>query len=81
MRHRTLHFTHVFSGDGYSAGYYSYLWSEVMDADAFNAFTETGDVFSPVVADKLKRYIYSAGDTRDAAEAYTLCLLYTSRWV
>ena len=72
MRHRTLHFTHVFSGDGYSAGYYSYLWSEVMDADAFNAFTETGDVFSPAVAEKLKRYIYSAGDTRDAAEAYTL---------
>ncbi|MDX3806457.1 MAG: M3 family metallopeptidase [Bosea sp. (in: a-proteobacteria)] len=72
MRHRTPHFTHVFSGDGYSAGYYSYLWSEVMDADAFNAFTETGDVFSAAVAEKLKRYIYSAGDTRDAAEAYTL---------
>ncbi|WP_293798321.1 M3 family metallopeptidase [uncultured Bosea sp.] len=72
MRHRTPHFTHVFSGDGYSAGYYSYLWSEVMDADAFNAFTETGDVFSPAVAEKLKRYIYSAGDVRDAAEAYTL---------
>ncbi|MGO4175172.1 M3 family metallopeptidase [Bosea sp. TAF32] len=72
MRHRTPHFTHVFSGDGYSAGYYSYLWSEVMDADAFNAFTETGDVFSAQVAEKLKRYIYSAGDMRDAAEAYTL---------
>ena len=72
MRHRTPHFAHVFSGDGYSAGYYSYLWSEVMDADAFNAFTETGDVFSPAVAERLKRYIYSAGDTRDPAEAYTL---------
>ncbi|WNJ92479.1 M3 family metallopeptidase [Bosea sp. 685] len=72
MRHRTPHFTHVFSGDGYSAGYYSYLWSEVMDADAFNAFIEAGDVFAPVVANKLKRYIYSAGDTRDPAEAYTL---------
>ncbi|MGO4403929.1 M3 family metallopeptidase [Bosea sp. RAF48] len=72
MRHRTPHFTHVFSGDGYSAGYYSYLWSEVMDADAFNAFIETGDVFSAQLAEKLKRYIYSAGDTRDAAEAYTL---------
>lgn len=72
MRHRTPHFTHVFSGDGYSAGYYSYLWSEVMDADAFNAFVEAGDVFAPEVAGKLKRYIYSAGDTRDAAEAYTL---------
>ncbi|MFN3673768.1 MAG: M3 family metallopeptidase, partial [Bosea sp. (in: a-proteobacteria)] len=72
MRHRTPHFAHVFSGDGYSAGYYSYLWSEVMDADAFNAFIETGDVFSPEVAERLKRYIYSAGDTRDAAEAYRL---------
>jgi peptidyl-dipeptidase Dcp len=72
MRHRTPHFTHVFSGDGYSAGYYSYLWSEVMDADAFNAFVEAGDVFAPAVAAKLKRYIYSAGDTRDPAEAYTL---------
>ncbi len=72
MRHRTPHFAHVFSGDGYSAGYYSYLWSEVMDADAFNAFLEAGDVFAPEVAAKLKRYIYSAGDTRDAAEAYTL---------
>ncbi len=72
MRHRTPHFTHVFSGDGYSAGYYSYLWSEVMDADAFNAFIEAGDVFAPAVAAKLKRYIYSAGDTRDPAEAYTL---------
>ena len=72
MRHRTPHFTHVFSGDGYSAGYYSYLWSEVMDADAFNAFLEAGDVFAPELAAKLKRYIYSSGDTRDAAEAYTL---------
>lgn len=72
MRHRTPHFSHVFSGDGYSAGYYSYLWSEVMDADAFNAFIEAGNVFAPEVAGKLKRYIYSAGDTRDPAEAYTL---------
>uniref|UniRef100_UPI002FC73251 M3 family metallopeptidase n=1 Tax=Bosea sp. (in: a-proteobacteria) TaxID=1871050 RepID=UPI002FC73251 len=72
MRHRTPHFSHVFSGDGYSAGYYSYLWSEVMDADAFNAFIEAGDVFAPEVAAKLRRYIYSAGDTRDPAEAYTL---------
>jgi peptidyl-dipeptidase Dcp len=72
MRHRTPHFAHVFSGDGYSAGYYSYLWSEVMDADAFNAFLEAGDVFAPEIAARLKRYIYSAGDTRDPAEAYTL---------
>ena len=54
MRHRTPHFTHVFSGDGYSSGYYSYLWSEVLDADAFTAFEETGDVFDQDMADKLK---------------------------
>lgn len=72
MRHRTPHFAHVFSGDGYSSGYYSYLWSEVMDADAFNAFTEAGDVFSPAVAQKLKTYIYAAGNARDPAEAYAL---------
>ena len=47
MRHRTPHFAHVFSGDGYSSGYYSYLWSEVLDADAFTAFEETGDAFDP----------------------------------
>lgn len=72
MRHRTPHFSHVFSGDGYSAGYYSYLWSEVMDADAFDAFRETGDVFAPAVAGKLARFIYAAGNSRDPAEAYTL---------
>jgi peptidyl-dipeptidase Dcp len=71
MRHRTPHFTHVFSGDGYSSGYYSYLWSEVLDADAFTAFEETGDAFSREMADKLKRFIYSAGNLRDPAEAYT----------
>lgn len=71
MRHRTPHFLHVFSGDGYSSGYYSYLWSEVLDADAFVAFEETGDVFNREMADKLKRFIYSAGNLRDPAEAYT----------
>jgi len=71
MRHRTPHFTHVFSGDGYSSGYYSYLWSEVLDADAFTAFEETGDAFNRDMADKLKRFIYSAGNLRDPAEAYT----------
>ncbi|MGO4570437.1 M3 family metallopeptidase [Microvirga sp. 2TAF3] len=71
MRHRTPHFAHIFSGDGYSAGYYSYLWSEVLDADAFNAFEETGDAFNRDMADKLKRFIYSAGNLRDSAEAYT----------
>ena len=71
MRHRSTHFTHIFSG-GYSAGYYSYLWSEVLDADAFAAFQETGNVFDPAVAEKLKRFVYSAGGTRAEDEAYTL---------
>ena len=70
MRHRTPHFTHVFSGDGYSAGYYSYMWSEVLDADAFKAFEETGNSFNPELAAKLKRYIYSAGGSRDPEELY-----------
>jgi peptidyl-dipeptidase Dcp len=71
MRHKTPHFTHVFSGDGYSAGYYSYLWSEVMDADAFDAFRETGNVFDAATAERLKRFVYSAGNSRDPAELYT----------
>ncbi len=70
MRHKTPHFTHVFSGDGYSAGYYSYLWSEVMDADAFDAFRETGNVFDGEVAERLKRFVYAAGNSRDPAELY-----------
>jgi peptidyl-dipeptidase Dcp len=70
MRHRTPHFTHVFSGDGYSAGYYSYLWSEVLDADGFKAFEETGDVFDPGTARRLKEFVYSAGYLRAPAEAY-----------
>jgi peptidyl-dipeptidase Dcp len=70
MRHRTPHFTHVFAGDGYSAGYYSYLWSEVLDADAFAAFGETGDPFNPELAAKLKRHIYAAGGSRDPEELY-----------
>ena len=70
MRHRVPHFAHAFSGDGYSAGYYSYLWSEVMDADAFAAFEETGDIFDPETAKKLATHIYSAGGRIDEAEAY-----------
>jgi len=71
MRHRTPHFLHVFSGDGYSAGYYSYMWSEVLDADAFAAFEETGDPFNADVADKLKTYIYAAGGSKDPEALYT----------
>lgn len=71
MRHRTPHFAHVFAGSGYAAGYYSYMWSEVLDADAFDAFAETGDVFDPSTAKKLHDHIYAAGNRRDPAEAYT----------
>lgn len=71
MRHATPHFTHVFSGDGYSAGYYSYMWSEVMDADAFAAFEEAGDVFHPETAEKLERFILSAGGSQEAEALYT----------
>ena len=70
MRHRSPHFQHVFSGDGYSAGYYSYMWSEVLDADAFAAFEETGDVFDDATAEKLRTFVYAAGGTRDANDAY-----------
>jgi peptidyl-dipeptidase Dcp len=70
MRHRTPHFQHLFSGGGYAAGYYSYMWSEVLDADAFAAFKEAGDVFDAATAQRLKDYIYSAGNLRDPAEAY-----------
>ena len=72
MRHRTPSFSHVFSGDGYSAGYYSYLWSEVLDADGFGAFEETGDVFNPVLAKRLRDHVYSAGSLKEPAEAYRL---------
>ncbi|WP_336071043.1 M3 family metallopeptidase [Nitratireductor rhodophyticola] len=70
MRHRTPHFLHVFAGDGYSAGYYSYMWSEVLDADAFRAFEEKGDPFDPETAEKLRRHIYSAGGSADPEELY-----------
>jgi peptidyl-dipeptidase Dcp len=68
MRHRLPHFQHIVGG--YAAGYYSYMWSEVMDADAFAAFEEAGDPFDRATARRLLRYIYSAGDSRDPAEAW-----------
>jgi peptidyl-dipeptidase Dcp len=71
MRHATPHFAHVFSGDGYSAGYYSYMWSEVMDADAFAAFEEAGDPFDPQVAARLERFILSAGGSQEPEALYT----------
>jgi peptidyl-dipeptidase Dcp len=69
-RHAAPHFTHVFGGDGYSAGYYAYLWSEVLDADGFKAFEEAHDPFDAATAHRLYKFIYSAGGTRDFATAY-----------
>nr|WP_210296961.1 M3 family metallopeptidase [Gellertiella hungarica] len=70
MRHASPHFQHVFAGDGYSAGYYSYMWSEVLDADAFSAFQETGNAFDPAIARRLADHIYSVGGSVDPEEAY-----------
>jgi peptidyl-dipeptidase Dcp len=69
MRHRTPHFLHVFSSDGYSAGYYSYLWSDVITADAFGAFTDAGGPYDKAMAAKLK-HLLSIGNTVDPADAY-----------
>lgn len=69
VRHRPPHFQHLFAGSGYAAGYYAYLWAEVLDADGFEAFSESGDLFDPRLAAGLKA-IYSAGDTRDPMELY-----------
>jgi peptidyl-dipeptidase Dcp len=71
MRHATPHFAHVFSGDHYSSGYYSYMWSEVMDADAFAAFEEAGDPFDPEVAARLEKYVLGAGGSEEADVLYT----------
>ena len=68
-RHRPAHFQHLFAGSSYAAGYYAYLWAEVLDADGFAAFTESGDVFDPALAARLAA-IYAAGDTRDPMELY-----------
>jgi peptidyl-dipeptidase Dcp len=70
MRHRSPHFLHIFSGGGYAAGYYSYMWSEVLDADAFEAFRESGDVFDPTTAASLRENILAAGGSRDPGDAY-----------
>lgn len=71
MRHATPNFAHIFAGDGYSSGYYSYMWSEVMDADAFQAFEDNGGPFDPDMAKKLETFILSAGGSEDAATLYT----------
>ncbi|WP_018902286.1 M3 family metallopeptidase [Rhizobium sp. 2MFCol3.1] len=69
MRHASPHFQHIFAG-GYSAGYYSYMWSEVLDADAFSAFEETGDAFNGEIARKLRDHVYSVGGSVDPEDTY-----------
>jgi peptidyl-dipeptidase Dcp len=70
VNHRLAHFQHLFSTSAYAAGYYVYLWAEVLDADAFDAFKEAGDPFDPVIARRLRQYIYSTGDSIEAGAAY-----------
>ena len=70
MRHRPTHFTHIFSGDGYSAAYYSYLWADALTADAAEAFTEAGGFFDPEVAARLRANVLSVGDTVDPADGF-----------
>jgi peptidyl-dipeptidase Dcp len=70
MRHRLPQFGHLFSSDAYSAGYYSYLWSEVMDADTWEYFTASGNVFDPTIAAGMRNIILAEGNSTDRAEAY-----------
>ena len=70
MRHRTAQFQHAFAGDGYSAGYYSYLWSDTLSADAWEAFTEANGPYDLTVSARLKTEVLSIGNTKDPADAY-----------
>ena len=70
LNHRFTNFQHLFAGSGYAAGYYVYLWAEVLDADAFDAFVEAGDPFDAAVAERLKRHIYAAGDSVEPGATY-----------
>ena len=70
MRHRLTHFGHLFDGDAYAAGYYSYLWADTLSADAFEAFTEAGGAYDKSVAARLHEHVFSAGNTVDPAEGY-----------
>jgi peptidyl-dipeptidase Dcp len=70
VNHRLVHFQHLFSGSSYAAGYYVYLWAEVLDADGFGAFVEAGNVFDPKVAARLREFIYASGNSLEPAAAY-----------
>jgi len=70
MNHRLPHFQHLFSGSGYAAGYYVYMWAEVLDADAYDAFVEAGDPFDAAIAQRLRRYIYGSGNSIEPGAAY-----------
>jgi len=69
LRHRFPFFTHIFDG-GYASAYYSYAWSEALDADAFEAFVATGDIFDPALADRFRQDILAAGDSRDPMDSF-----------
>jgi peptidyl-dipeptidase Dcp len=70
MNHRLPHFQHLFAGSSYAAGYYVYLWAEVLDADGYDAFGEAGNPFDPAIAQRLRRYIYASGNSLEPAEAF-----------
>jgi peptidyl-dipeptidase Dcp len=72
LRHRLPHFGHLFASAGYAAGYYVYMWAEVLDADGFDAFIEAGNPFDAAIAERLRRYVYSSGATIEPAEAFRL---------
>ena len=70
LRHRLPHFSHLFSSSSYAAGYYVYMWAEVLEADGYDAFVEAGDPFDPAVAARLLKYVYSSGNTIEPRAAY-----------
>jgi peptidyl-dipeptidase Dcp len=70
MRHRTPQFSHIFSSDGYAAGYYSYLWADTLVADAWEAFTDSGDVFHPELAERLRAFVFTTGNQQEPDVAY-----------
>jgi peptidyl-dipeptidase Dcp len=70
LRHHLSHFQHLFAGSGYAAGYYVYMWAEVLEADAFQAFVETGNAFDTATAQRLLQQIYSAGNSQEPAQAF-----------